>query len=267
MNLLPGVVMPSRRRHGYSLVEVLVAMSILALLLGLTLAAVQRVRESAKRAECQNRLRQAGLAVFGYEAAVGRLPPGTVQGPFEPLGVPSGACHSLWPLLLPHLDQAPLGVRYRLDVSFDHPANRPVAAARLTALECPNSPPASSDFGPADFGPVEVNPFLADIGVIDPGSSFESALPVNGTTKLTDITDGTSNTVLLMEAAGRPGMPWASPEVLVGLRDAFGRPHGRGANACFADGSVHFLREGIGYRVLGKLCTRSGGEAIAAGDY
>jgi prepilin-type N-terminal cleavage/methylation domain-containing protein/prepilin-type processing-associated H-X9-DG protein len=260
--------MSPHRRHGYSLIELLVAISIVALLVGLTLAAVQRVREAAKRADCQNRVRQAGLAVLNYESTTGRLPPGSISGPFEPLGVPSGAGHGLWAVVLPHLDQAHLGVRYRLDVSFDHPANRPVAAARIPVLECPTAPDRlDPTFGPADYGPVDVNPFLADIGVIDPGASFLSALPVNGTAKLTDITDGTSNTILVAEAAGRPGMAWASPDVTVGLREVFGRPHGLGANVCFADGSVHFVRESVGLRVLGKLCTRSGGEVIKPGEF
>lgn len=260
--------MSRHRRHGYSLIEVLVAIAVISLLTGLTLAAVQRVREAAKRAECQNRLRQAGLAVLNYEATNGRLPPGAVSGPFEPLGVPSGAGHGLWAVVLPHLDQAHLGARYRLDVPFDHPANRPVVSARIPVLECPSAPDRiDPDFGPADYGPVDVNPFLADVGAIDPGASFASALPVNGTAKLTDVTDGTSNTVLVVEAGGRPGMAWASPDVIVGLREVFGRQHGRGANACFADGSVHFLRESVGLRVLGKLCTRSGGEVIEPGEW
>lgn len=251
------------RRPGYSLIEFLVAVAVLAVLAGLTLAAVQRVRESAKRAECQNRLRQAGLAVFGYEAAAGRLPPGAIQGPFDPLAVPAGVSHGFWPLLLPNLGEGALATRYRLDVPFDHPTNAPVVAARIPTLTCPNTTwPADPAWGPADFGPVEVNPFLADLGAIDPASSFESALPVNGTAKLTDITDGASHTILLIEAGGRPGLPWASPDVLVQLRQVFGRPHRGGVNAGFADGSVRFVPESAGLRVLARLCTRAGGEPV-----
>ena len=258
-----------RTRAGASLIELLVVVGLVVLLVGLALAAVQRVREAAKRTECQNRLRQQGLAVLGYESATGRLPPGSIQGPFDPLGVPSGVSHGLWPLLLPHLDQSHLANRYRLDVSFDHPANRPVVGTRLPVLECPNAPTARPDpaFGPADFGPVEVNPFLADIGALDPASSFEPALSVNGTARLSDITDGASNTLLLIEAGGRPGMPWASPEVVVGLRQVFGGLHRDGVNGCFADGSVRFIRRSVGLRVLGKLCTRAGGEPIGAGEF
>jgi prepilin-type processing-associated H-X9-DG protein len=62
-------------------------------------------------------------------------------------------------------------------------------------------------------------------------------------------------------------MPWASPEVVVGLREVFGGLHRGGVNLCLADGSVRFFPRSTGYRVLGKLCTRAGGEPIGANDF
>src|SRR5262245_60511913 len=81
---------------GFTLIELLVAVAIVAVLMALILSAVQRVREAAKRTECLNKIRQQGLAVLNYESATGHLPPGTVQGPFPPLGVPGGAGHGMW---------------------------------------------------------------------------------------------------------------------------------------------------------------------------
>ncbi len=263
-------------RRAFTLIELLVAVAIIGVLVGLTLAAVQRVREAAKRAECQNRLRQQGLAVLNYESTFGRLPPGAVQGPFDPLGVPSGASHSLWALLLDQLDQNPVAARYRLDLPFDHPANQPAVNVRLAVLMCPNLPAdrvaewGAGTGGVADYAPLDVNPFLADIGLIDGVAKFEGPLPVNGLVRMTDITDGTSNTILLGEASGRPGMAWASPELPLGLRQFFGGsngPHRGGSNACFADGSVKFLRDGLDLRVLARLATRAGGEAVNGDDY
>jgi type II secretory pathway pseudopilin PulG len=92
-------------RRAISMTELLVAIAILAIALGLVLAAIQRLRESARRAECLNRLRQQGLAVLHYETASTHLPPGAVWGPFPRLGIPAGAGHGLWVFLLPHLDQ------------------------------------------------------------------------------------------------------------------------------------------------------------------
>jgi prepilin-type N-terminal cleavage/methylation domain-containing protein len=270
----PRSVFPATSRRAFSLIELLVVLAIVGVLIALTLAAVQRVREAAKRTDCLNRLRQQGLAVLHYESVTGRLPPGAVQGPFPELNVPPQVGHGMWVFLLPHLDQAPVANLYRLDLSYDHPGNQPAATARLAVLVCPNADPARvEEFAPAGFGaaadyvPVEVNPFLADLGLIDPVGNFEGALPANKRVKLTDVTDGTSNTLLLAEAAGRPPVAWCSPLSPTGLRQVFGETnafHRNGTPACMVDGSVRFLPDSTDLRVLGRLATRAGGEPVDA---
>ena len=267
----------ARRRRGLTLIELLVVLAILAVLLGLLLSAVQRARESAARAECQNKMRNQGLAVLNYESAHGRLPPGAISGPFPPLGVPPDVTCGLWPLLLPYLDQQPLANLYRLDLPFDHPANQPAVQARLKILECPNATPAermatwpTGSGGVTDYAPFDVNPFLADIGAIDPVGNFAGPLPVNGKVRMVDIRDGTSNTILLAEASGRPGVAWCSPEALLSLRQFFGGRGGLhigGSHACMADGSVHFLHDSLDLRALGRLATRSGGEPLTGDEF
>lgn len=262
----------SPRRRGFSLIELLVVIAVVAVLIGLTLAAVQRSREAARRADCLNRLRNGGLAVLNFESARGHLPPGAVWGPFPSLNIPDGAGHGMWPFLLPFLDQQPVAARYRFDRSFDHPDNQPAATAALAILVCPNAPPGRAEKwdpprygGVTDFAPLDVNPFLADIGVIDPVGSFDGAMPAGRLAKLADITDGTSNTLLLVEAGGRPGVAWSSPLVPVGIRQVFGGSggfHRGGVPVCMADGSGHFLRDSTDLRILGRLATRAGGEAV-----
>jgi prepilin-type processing-associated H-X9-DG protein len=183
----------------------------------------------------------------------------------------------LWPLLLPYLDQAPLANLYRLDLSFDHLANQPAVQARLKILECPNATPAQrvADWGTGwggvtDYAPFEVNPFLADIGLIDPVDNFAGPLPGNGMVRMAEISDGTSNTILLAEASGRPGVAWSSPEALLSLRQFFGGwrgLHPGGSHACMADGSVHFLSDTMDLRTLGRLATRAGGEVITGDEF
>ena len=121
-------------------------------------------------------------------------------------------------------------------------------------------------------------------------------------TRMTDVTDGTTNTILLTEDAGRPmlwqagragpdqavqGGPWAGFNSGITLKgstlDGSSRPgpcalnctndhevysfHTGGANAVFADGSVHFLKAGMSIQVLAALITRAGGEVVSADDF
>jgi prepilin-type N-terminal cleavage/methylation domain-containing protein len=140
-------------RRGFSLIELLVVSAILAVLAGLTLAAVQRARESAQRTQCLNRLKNLALAVLNYESAHGHLPPGAVWGPFPRLGVPDGAGHGLWAFLLPQMEQTAVAQRYRFDLSFDDPANQPAATVRIAGLMCPNLDPGRVEaWEPPRFG-------------------------------------------------------------------------------------------------------------------
>jgi prepilin-type N-terminal cleavage/methylation domain-containing protein len=268
---LPGAAVLARGR-GFSLIELLIVIALIGVVAGLVLAAVQRVREASRRTECLNRLRQQGLAVLNYESSTGRLPPGAVWGPFEPLGVPAGAGHGMWVFLLPHIEQTPVAKRYRIDLSFDHADNQAAATARLTLLMCPSADPGRIEEwdaprfgGVADYVPLEVNPFLADLALVDPVTNFGGALPANKLIRLADIKDGTSTTLLLVEAAGRPGVAWSSPLSPVGLRQVFGGRNGfhrGGTTVCLADGSTRFLPDSIDIRMLGRLATRAGGEVI-----
>ena len=204
-----------------------------------------------RRTDCLNRLRQQGLAVLNYESAAGHLPPGAVQGPFTPLGIPAGAGHGLWVFLLPHLDQSAIANRYHLNLPYNHPDNQPAAAAqppRFSSVRTPSGRVQVWDGSPTGrrgrLRPLEVNPFLADIGLIDPVAHFESVLPANEFANLNEITHGTSNTILLAEAGGRPGMAWSSPLSPVDLREVFGGStvfHRGGSPGCMADGSARFF--------------------------
>lgn len=246
-------------RRAFSLLELIVALAILAVLAGLAFTALTRVRQSAGRADCQNRLRNQALSILNYESHHGHLPPGSISGPFEAMNVPENANHSLWAVLLGELGE-PTASAYRWDLNYDDAANEPVAKARIEVLLCPANVDRTAV---ADFGPIDVNAFLADIGELDPSENFESALPVNGSVRMSQITDGTSNTLLVAEAGGRPGIAWSSPDVTVPVKSILGSAaHLGGANAAMCDGSVRFFPGSTSVKLLAKLATRSGGEDV-----
>ncbi len=200
--------MNRRTRRGFTLIELLVVIAIIAILIGLLLPAVQKVREAAARMSCQNNLKQIGLAMHNYESANGGLPPRR--------NLTAGQRRGWGPAILPYVEQAALGGNYRLDRDFYAPENAANITVPLKIFTCPSVPNNPRT--------IEVN----YSGVISTGAagdyfgpnSFQSALYGNQSLsgnntctamhdgvnrKFTEITDGTSNTLLVSEQAGRPG--------------------------------------------------------------
>jgi len=224
---------PRRRRAAFTLIELLVVIAIIAILIGLLLPAVQKVREAAARAKCSNSLKQLVLGTHAYHDANSNLPPGVSQGYFPEtngstdwynataVGAPAmrDADRTCWAYhVLPYVEQNAL---YQQNFAW-------IAAGTSVTTQAANGNVLSVFLCPSDPRGPKVPPDGAGQGLHvnyvmchGSGSAVVVATSASGPdrfgltgngiyygrskTKLTDITDGTSNTVATSEILVSPG--------------------------------------------------------------
>jgi prepilin-type N-terminal cleavage/methylation domain-containing protein/prepilin-type processing-associated H-X9-DG protein len=326
------------RRSGFTLIELLVVIAIIAVLIGLLLPAVQKVREAASRMSCTNNLKQLGLAYHNYHDTLGSFPPSAYYdfNPVLKGGLP--IAHGWGVFLLPFLEQDNLYKQYNLAQPFITPGNQAVISTTVKVMVCPSAPHPSPTYqdktsfagqsfpftaAVADYAPLSgINGgaavLLNSLGANPPYTSIDNVLgavypaflgpaallapfgiqPSTGQRRIVEIRDGTSNTLVLAEDAGRPqrwqlgqlitskssdGAGWGDPNAEYGLdgtnpADGSTMPglcaincnndnevyafHPGGANILFADGSVHFVQANINIVTFGALITANGGEVF-----
>jgi len=188
-----------RARQGFTLIELLVVIAIIGVLIALLLPAVQKVREAASRASCLNNLKQLGLALHNHADSYGTLPP---DGYYPPRTV--SAPWSAMARLLPFVEQGNLQGLINFSGSSDA-APTAVTTTRVPIFLCPSEINDHLDSAGTHW-PLNYGVCAGTWFVLDPvtGQGGDGAFPasptsINGSLRLTDITDGLSNTLAMAE--------------------------------------------------------------------
>ena len=283
----------TNRNSGFTLVETLVVFAIIGVLVAILLPAVQSVRESARRVQCLNKLRQIGMAALNYESANDNLPPPSYgSGELESLG-------STFVMLLPYVEDNARFKSLDLNREFDEGPNVELTSTRLDLYLCPSMTYSSTgnegsyliSFSSKYLGPGSED-IQADGAFKRPVLGGEAAYDLG----IKDITDGTSNTFFFGEIdnsvqwtdfGGNPssifeGYSWANgywfntqghvegifnlksptPEQYFIHHRTFRSDHPNGVNFCFVDGSTNYIVDGVSRSLLSALVTRNGSEDV-----
>jgi prepilin-type N-terminal cleavage/methylation domain-containing protein/prepilin-type processing-associated H-X9-DG protein len=307
---------PGPWRRGFTLIELLVVIAIIGVLIGLLLPAVQKVREAANRARCANNLKQLSLGMANYHGTYEVLPAGMSPGTVNYGNL--YCCWGTWQVaILPFIEQDAV---YRHYINFGGndstgprygaSPNTTVTTHRFHVMTCP------ADVPNAPLGGITSHNYVVNFGntgiyqtasVVSGGTTltFGNA-PFSPTTgaRFTDITDGTSNTLMLSEViqgqradlrgfgwwgpgtgfstmtgpdssipdqtaqncdSAAPNPPCANASSNATINQTARSRHNEGVNVAFCDGSVRFVSDNVFLAVWQALGTSQGGELL--GDY
>jgi len=208
------------------------------------------LRESHRR-QCVDQLKFLGLAMHEYHEKHGHFPAPAI---FHPDGTPLLS----WRVaLLPHMGYRSLYERFRLDEPWDSPHNRALLAEMPREFGCPAGPERRE--GRTGYRVI--------VGPENDAYSINTAFGPTRGTDIRQFTDGTSNTILVLETDSF--VPWTKPDDLRWARrgplPGLASPHADGAHALFADGMTRFLKPTIRPDILLALITMNGGEVIGGG--
>ena len=216
------------RQRGFTLIELLVVIAIIAILIALLLPAVQQAREAARRTECKNILKQWGLALHNYHDNFRTFPQGAMGLNNNP-GVPNNM--SFHVMLLPFIDQAPLYSQFNFSVHYGTAPNLNLNTNSTPLHFCPSARLADRSsnvagqwtihyYGVAGAKGPKYAPQTGSYDMQHATNNFNTAhgntatngiLTRNRHTRMADITDGTSNTLMVGEISEQAGVTPLTP--------------------------------------------------------
>ena len=216
------------RRLAFTLIELLVVIAIIGVLIALLLPAIQKVREAANRASCQNNLKQIALGLLNFESERGGFPPSETTGGSS---LYNGYQHSWSAALLPYIEQTASFNLYSYKANWNDTVNYPAIRTYLKLFNCPSTPDQprtdtthEPNASAGDYHAVNAIKYFVGINCFgltglnqntpdDP--RLVGAMRRNEVTRVAYITDGTSHTILVAEDAGRPQWFNADREVFI----------------------------------------------------
>ena len=273
---------PSKIRHpksAFTLVELLVVITIIGILISLLLPAVQAAREAARRAQCGNNLRQIGIALHLYHDNCETFPVGSDRSRAG-AGNENWYAHCWATAALPYLEQEALYNQYDHSVKWSDAKNASVVSTDLSVYLCPSSPMSYKGAGA----------YAGVLGTLLSGMSSTAGwtsgvlLGIDWhprSVSIAMIRDGTSNTILVAEDTHKTKSDgqWANGDQTFneeeGVNSALslssgneiGSDHPGGAMSVFADGAVHWLAESTDLYVVGAVITRANNEVIGGNQF
>lgn len=286
-------------RRGFTLIELLVVIAIVAVLIALLLPAVQQAREAARRSQCQNNLKQIGLALHSYHDSSQSFPHGWIGVTANQPDV-NGLNGWGWASKLLHrIEQPALYHAINFKLSTSDAVNTASIRRSLPVFRCPSDSSAETwvldDSAGAALATLATANYVGNFGTdgldaclgFAPGIAClgDGALMHQRTIRLSDIKDGTSSTLLVGERKTRDDLAWQSTWVgvvaggeesfqrVLGVADHvpnspaahfddFSSHHATGSYFLLGDGRVRLITSNIDETIYKRLATRAGNEPV-----